>query len=96
MIDRSTRPPSRGKPGIIAEIADDYQRLLDRHRGIEQAEVITAIPLSDEDKLKLAGKLGAMVGKKIVILHQFIKKTDKTPSKELEIARRRLKEVKNA
>jgi len=37
-----------------------------------------------------------MVGRKIVILHQFIKKTDKTPSKELEIARRRLKEVKNA
>ena len=37
-----------------------------------------------------------MVGKKIVILHQFIKKTGKTPSKELEIARRRLKEVKNA
>lgn len=37
-----------------------------------------------------------MVGKKIVILHQFIKKTDKAPSKELEIARRRLKEVKNA
>jgi phage-related protein len=37
-----------------------------------------------------------LVGKKIVILHQFIKKTDKTPSKELEIARRRLKEVKNA
>lgn len=37
-----------------------------------------------------------MVGKKIVILHQFIKKTDKTPSKGLEIARRRLKEVKNA
>jgi len=37
-----------------------------------------------------------MVGKKIVILHLFIKKTDKTPSKELEIARRRLKEVKHA
>ena len=37
-----------------------------------------------------------IVGKKIVMLHQFIKKTDKTPPKELEIARRRLKEVKNA
>lgn len=37
-----------------------------------------------------------MVGKKIVILHPFIKKTDKAPSKELEIARRRQKEVKNA
>ena len=37
-----------------------------------------------------------IVGKKIVMLHQFIKKTDKTSPKELEIARRRLKEVKNA
>jgi len=37
-----------------------------------------------------------MVGKKIVILHQFIKKADKTPPKELEIARRRMKEIKNA
>jgi phage-related protein len=37
-----------------------------------------------------------IVGKKIVMLHQFIKKTDKTPPKELGIARRRLKEVKNA
>jgi len=37
-----------------------------------------------------------MVGKKIVVLHQFIKKTDKTPPRELAIARRRMKEVKNA
>ncbi|MFZ5763254.1 MAG: type II toxin-antitoxin system RelE/ParE family toxin [Thermodesulfobacteriota bacterium] len=37
-----------------------------------------------------------MVGRKIKILHQFIKKTDKTPPKELAVARRRLKEVKDA
>ncbi len=37
-----------------------------------------------------------MVGKKIVMLHQFIKKTGKTPLKELEIAQRRMKEIKNA
>ena len=37
-----------------------------------------------------------MVGKKIVMLHQFIKKTDKTPPRELETARRRMREVKNA
>ncbi|MBI5656903.1 MAG: type II toxin-antitoxin system RelE/ParE family toxin [Geobacter sp.] len=37
-----------------------------------------------------------MVGRKIVMLHQFIKKTDKTPSRELETARRRMKEFKNA
>lgn len=37
-----------------------------------------------------------LIGKKIVVLHQFVKKTDKTPPRELEIARRRMKEVKNA
>ncbi|HIJ89315.1 MAG TPA: hypothetical protein HPP95_00470 [Deltaproteobacteria bacterium] len=36
-----------------------------------------------------------IVGKKIVILHQFVKKTDKTPVRELGVARRRMKEVKN-
>lgn len=37
-----------------------------------------------------------IVRKRIVMLHQFIKKTEKTRPKELAIARRRLKEVKNA
>lgn len=34
-----------------------------------------------------------LVGRRIVILHGFIKKTDKTPQRELIIARNRLKEV---
>lgn len=37
-----------------------------------------------------------MIGKRIVMLHQFTKKTEKIPPKELVIARRRLKEVKDA
>ena len=36
-----------------------------------------------------------LVGREIVMLHQFIKKSEKTPRKELEIARRRMKEVKD-
>ena len=32
----------------------------------------------------------------IVMLHQFIKKSEKTPRKELDTARRRMKEVKDA
>lgn len=35
-------------------------------------------------------------GQRIVVLHQFVKKTQKTPSKELNIARRRMKELLNA
>jgi len=34
-----------------------------------------------------------VIDRRIVILHQFVKKSDKTPPKELEIARRRMKEV---
>lgn len=37
-----------------------------------------------------------MVGREIVILHGFIKKTQETPGRELKTARKRLKEVKNA
>lgn len=36
-----------------------------------------------------------MVGRQIVILHSFIKKTQETPDRELKIARKRLKVVKN-
>ncbi|MDR0934089.1 MAG: type II toxin-antitoxin system RelE/ParE family toxin [Burkholderiaceae bacterium] len=36
-----------------------------------------------------------LVGKKIVMLHSFIKKTPKTPPQEMETAIRRMKEIKN-
>ena len=36
-----------------------------------------------------------LVGEEIVILHAFIKKSDKTPQKELATARRRLREIRN-
>lgn len=32
-------------------------------------------------------------GKEIIILHSFIKKTQRTPQKELDLARKRMKEV---
>lgn|SRR3989338_2517194 len=35
-----------------------------------------------------------VVDRKIIILHSIIKKTDKTPRKELRLAKKRLKEVK--
>ena len=44
----------------------------------------------------IARVLYCTIGKRIMILHQFIKKSDKTPPKELALARRRMKEVKNA
>jgi len=34
-----------------------------------------------------------LLGKRVVVLHAFIKKTQQTPDKELNLARKRLKEV---
>lgn len=36
-----------------------------------------------------------VMGSRIVILHAFIKKTEKTPRREIEIALKRMKEVKH-
>lgn len=36
-----------------------------------------------------------LVGQRIVVLHSFIKKTDKTPSQDLALSRKRLKEIKD-
>jgi len=58
---------SRGRLGVIGDIADEYQRRMDSHRGIERAEVTTAIPLDDEDKLKLEVHLGGIVSKKVML-----------------------------
>jgi phage-related protein len=36
-----------------------------------------------------------LLGREIVMLHQFVKKTDKTPIKDLMLAQTRMKEWKN-
>lgn len=58
---------TKGRLGMLADIAAEYQHLLDSHRGIEQAEVTTAVPLDDEAKLELSKRLDDIVGKKIVL-----------------------------
>ena len=57
----------RGRLAMLGDIADDYQRLLDNYFGIETAEVTTAIPLDEEDKLRLVEHLSAVVGRKVVL-----------------------------
>jgi F-type H+-transporting ATPase subunit delta len=58
---------TRGRLSMVGDIADEYQRLLDSYRGIERAEVTTAIALDDKDKRRLEESLGTVVGKKVVL-----------------------------
>jgi phage-related protein len=37
-----------------------------------------------------------LVGRRIVVLHSFVKKTDKTPTADMALSRQRLKEIKHA
>ena len=37
-----------------------------------------------------------LIGKRVVMLHSFVKKTNKTPPRELDIAESRMKEIKHA
>jgi len=37
-----------------------------------------------------------LIGRRIVMLHSFVKKARRTPLREIEIARKRMKEVKHA
>ncbi len=57
----------RGRLDMIGEIADEFQRLLNSHHGIEIAEVTTAVPLDKGEEQKLARQLGRIIGKKIEV-----------------------------
>jgi F-type H+-transporting ATPase subunit delta len=58
---------SKGVFGLITDIYADYQKILDNYRGIDKAEVTTAIPLDEKEKQQLAERLGAITGKKIIL-----------------------------
>ena len=54
-------------------------------------------------ELRLKGQEGiarvffcTLVGRRVVMLHSFVKKTQKTPPRELAVARTRMKEIKHA
>jgi len=61
---------TKGRLNLLAGILSEYQRLVDSYQGIERGEVLTAIPLGEEDRRKLAEHLGAVVGKKVVLESQ--------------------------
>jgi phage-related protein len=89
---------------LPAGILADYLHLTDL---IENHGVDLQMPLSRsmgnglfELRPKGAEGIGRVfyathIGQVIVILHCFVKKTNKTPATELQVAKRRLKEVKN-
>lgn len=52
---------------MFGKTAETFFDLYDEARGIERVEAVTAVPLSEEQKKKLASKLAAITGKQIII-----------------------------
>ena len=57
----------KGRLGIAGDISRQYDRLLDTHYGIEHVEVITALPLDDEDRKRISSRFEEIIGHKVVI-----------------------------
>ncbi len=86
--------------GILARYLR-YVELMEKH-GVDLRAPHSA-PMGEglfELRLKASEGIGRVFyctvkGATIVILHSIVKKTQKTPHKDLEMAKRRLEEVKN-
>ncbi|MES0278255.1 MAG: ATP synthase F1 subunit delta [Dehalococcoidales bacterium] len=52
---------------MMGEVTAGFERRLMEKRGVERAEVATAVPLSEDDKARLVKRLSDFVGKKIVL-----------------------------
>ncbi len=61
---------TKGRLNLVGDINEEFKRLLDHHRGIEPAVVITAVALDDTTKSGLVKHLEAIVGKKVVAQHE--------------------------
>jgi len=52
---------------LAEQVRDEYQHLLDEHRGVTQATVLTAVPLSEDERRAVVQRLQELTGKEIVL-----------------------------
>jgi len=60
----------KGRIALAQQVREEYQRLLDEHRGMAHAVVLTAVPLSQEEERAVGQRLRELTGKEIVLERQ--------------------------
>ncbi|MBF8266902.1 MAG: synthase delta chain [Dehalococcoidia bacterium] len=58
---------SRGITDMMPSIREEYGVLLDRHQGLERAQVVSAVPLEEGHRNRLVQYLRELIGKEIVL-----------------------------
>jgi len=61
----------RGRLGLLPQVTSEFERMVNDRRGIQVAEVTTAVPLEPLQVATITRRLEEMTGKKI-ILHQKV------------------------
>ena len=56
---------SRSSARLLPGITEAYQEMLDAHNGVERAEIVSAVPLSDEQQERIETMLKGIVGSDI-------------------------------
>jgi F-type H+-transporting ATPase subunit delta len=57
----------KGCFSLVSGIYSEYRSMLENYRGIEKAEVITAVQLEEQEIARLSEQLGNMSGKKVTL-----------------------------
>ncbi|KGG80674.1 F0F1 ATP synthase subunit delta [Caloranaerobacter azorensis] len=57
----------KGRERYLMDIIEEYIRLSNEKQGIIEAQAITAVPLNEEEKLKLQNKLSEKLGKNVIL-----------------------------
>ena len=58
---------TRNSVASLPDIADAFQELVDSEKGVERAEIVSAIKLTDEQERDIVDKLAQMVGKELSV-----------------------------
>ncbi len=58
---------SKGRVALAGDIAGEYRALLDDHRGVGAAEVITAVPLDSRAEKRIVDQMSKATGKRITL-----------------------------
>ena len=57
----------RNRVALLPQIIEVFQTLLDEERGIAHAHVVTAVPMSGEERAAIARRLSELTGKQVQI-----------------------------
>lgn len=63
---------SRGRFGLMPQIARVFGEMLDQHQGVVRAEAVTAVPLSEEERRAIVERLRSMTGARDIRLESQV------------------------